>query len=222
MSIMDRNIIGQAHANLLVEFRTDSNYQSPAQFAFSNDPKKMVYYLVDMYQADKKLQQDFWYYCKVLEYLKANASNASEQRSKTNNEFRQRASELLNRSIQPVFNRILDTCPIISGQQVLNPALLGNKKATDRYKTAIAEHFKNVYPLASYIKSSNTPTTIEALKEKIRRPIGPEEYGALNLMTEAEKEIENYLVRQSGDPTTSLPVSTSLLMAGVRLQLSIG
>ena len=203
MSIMDRNIIGQANANLLVEFRTDSNYQSPAQFAFSNDPKKMVYYLVDMYQADKKLQQDFWYYCKVLEYLKANASNASEQRSKTNNEFRQRASELLNRSIQPVFNRILDTCPIISGQQVLNPAVLGSKKATDRYKTAIAEHFKNVYPLASYIKSSNTPSTIESLKEKIRRPIGPEEYGPLNLMTEAEKEIENYLVRQSGDPTVA-------------------
>ena len=203
MSIMDRNIIGQANANLLVEFKMDSNYPSPAQFAFSNDPKKMVYYLVDLYQADKKLRDDFWYYCKVLEYLKANASNASEQRSKTNNEFRQRASELLNRSIQPAFNKILDTCPIISGQQVLNPALLGNKKATDRYKTAIAEHFKNVYPLASYIKSSSTPTTIESLKEKIRRPIGPEEYGPMNVMTEAEKEIENYLVRQSGDPTVA-------------------
>ena len=203
MSIMDRNIIGQANANLLVEFKMDSNYPSPAQFAFSNDPKKMVYYLVDLYQADKKLRDDFWYYCKVLEYLKANASNASEQRSKTNNEFRQRASELLNRSIQPAFNKILDTCPIISGQQVLNPALLGNKKATDRYKTAIAEHFKNVYPLASYIKSSSTPTTIESLKDKIRRPIGPEEYGPMNVMTEAEKEIENYLVRQSGDPTVA-------------------
>lgn len=203
MSIMDRNIIGQANANLLVEFKMDSNYPSPAQFAFSNDPKKMVYYLVDLYQADKKLRDDFWYYCKVLEYLKANASNASEQRSKTNNEFRQRASELLNRSIQPAFNKILDTCPIISGQQVLNPALLGNKKATDRYKTAIAEHFKNVYPLASYIKSSTTPTTIESLKDKIRRPIGPEEYGPMNVMTEAEKEIENYLVRQSGDPTVA-------------------
>ena len=203
MSIMDRNIIGQANANLLVEFKIDSNYTSPSLFAFSNDPKKMVYYLVDMYQNDKKLKDDFWYYCKVLEYLKANASNASEQRSKTNNEFRQRASELLNRSIQPAFNRILDSCPIVSGQQVLNPALLGNKKATDRYKTAIAEHFKNVYPLASYIKSSSTPSTIEGLKEKIRRPIGPEEYGPMNVMTEAEKEIENFLSRQGGDPTVA-------------------
>lgn len=203
MSIMDRNIIGQANANLLVEFRTDSNYPSPAQFAFSNDPKKMVYYLVDQYQADKKLRDDFYYYCKVLEYLKANASGATETRSKVNNEFRQRAAELLTKSIQPGFNKILDTCPIISGQQILNPALLGNKKATDRYKAAIAEHFKNVYPLSSYIKSGSTPATIEDLKAKIRRAIGQDEYGPLNVMTEAEKEIENYLIRTTGDPTVA-------------------
>lgn len=203
MSIMDRNIIGQANANLLVEFKMDSNYPTPAQFAFSNDPKKMVYYLVDQYQADKKLRDDFYYYCKVLEYLKANASNASEQRSKTNNEFRQRASDLLTKSIQPAFNKILDNCPIISGQMVINPAILGNKKATDRYKTAIAEHFKNVYPLSSYIKAGSTPATIEELKTKVRRPIGQDEYGPLNVMTEAEKEIENYLIRTTGDPTVA-------------------
>lgn len=203
MSIMDRNIVGQANANLLVEFKMDSNYSSPAQFALSNDPKKMVYYLVDLYQADKKLKDDFWYYCKVLEYLKANASNATEQRAKTNNEFRQRASDLLVKSIQPAFNKILDTCTIITGQHVLNPALLGNKKATDRYKTALAEHFKVVYPQASLIKPGTTPTTLDALKEKIRRPIEPEEYGPMNPISDVEKEIENFLIRQSGDPTVA-------------------
>ena len=203
MSIMDRNIIGQANANLLVEFKTDSNYPTAVQFAFSNEPKKMVYYLVDLYQADKKLRDEFYYYCKVLEYLKANASTASEQRSKTNNEFRQRAADLLQRSIQPAFNRILDTCTIVSGQQIINPAQLGNKKSTDRYKAAIAEHFKNVYPQASYIKAGVTPSTIEELKTKIRRPIGQDEYGPLNVMTEAEKEIENYLIRSTGDPTVA-------------------
>ena len=109
----------------------------------------------------------------------------------------------MTKSIQPGFNKILDTCPIISGQQILNPALLGNKKATDRYKAAIAEHFKNVYPLSSYIKSGSTPATIEDLKAKIRRAIGQDEYGPLNVMTEAEKEIENYLIRTTGDPTVA-------------------
>ncbi len=208
MTIMDRYIIGQSNANLLVEFKLDSTYPNPEQFAFSNEPRKMVYYLADLYQADARLKNDFYWYCKVLEYLKNNASNATEQRSKTNNEFRQRAAELLTSSIQPGFNKILDTCPVVSGQQVIQPAFLGNKKATDRYRTALAEHFKNVYPLASYVKSSETPTTGEGLKQKIKRPIGPDEYGPMNPVTEAEKEIETYLTRKFGDPTVADIITT--------------
>lgn len=203
MTIMDRVIIGQSNANLLVDFKTDSNYATPEQFAFSNEPKRMVYYLADLYQADAKLKNDFYWYCKVLEYLKNYASNSTEQRSKTNNEFRQRAAELLTSSIQPAFNKILDSCPVISGQQVLQPALLGTRKATDRYKTALTEHFKNVYPLASLVKSSETPSTVDALKAKIRRAIQADEYGPLNPITEPEKEIENHLNRKPGDATVA-------------------
>lgn len=199
LSIMDRNILGQANSNLLVEFKMDSIFANPQTFAFSNDPKKLVFYIADMYQADAKLKNDFYWYCKVLEYLKAFASNSSEQRTKTNNEFRQRAAELLSSSIQPAFNKILDSCPLVSGQQIIQPALLSTKKGTDRYKAAIAEHFKNVYPLAGLIKSADTPTTPDMLRNKIRRDINPEEYGPMNPLTEAEKEIENYLGRALGD-----------------------
>ena len=208
VSIMDRYIIGQSNSNLLVEFKTDSIYPNPEQFAFSNEPKKMVYYLVDAFAADAKLRNDFQWYCKVSEYLKNNASNATEQRSKTNGEFRQRATELLNTSIQPAFNKILDSCPVVSGQQVIQPPLLGTKKATERYKAALAEHFKSVYPLASLVKSSETPATVDALKQKIRRVVGPDEYGPMNPPTEAEKEIENYLNRKVGDPTVADIITT--------------
>lgn len=199
LSIMDRYILGQANANLFVEFKMDTIYQNPQTFAFSNDQKKLVYYIADLYQADAKLKNDFYWYCKVLEYLKAYASNASEQRTKTNNEFRQRAAELLTSSIQPAFNKILDSCPLVSGQQVIQPAVFGTKKSTERYKLAIAEHFKNVYPLAGLIKSAEIPTSPDQLKAKIKREINPEEYGAMNPLTEAEKEIENYLKRRPGD-----------------------
>ena len=203
VSIMDRYTIGQSNANLLVEFKIDSGYGSIEQFAFANEPKKMVYYLVDAFAANAKLKNDFHWYCKVSEYLKNNASNATQQRSKTNAEYRQRAAELLNSSIQPEFEKILDSCPIVSGQQVIQAALLGSKKGTDRYKTALAEHFKGVYPQASLIKSSETPTTVDSLKQKIKRTIGSDEYGPLNPVTEVEKEIENYLNHKIGDPTVA-------------------
>lgn len=199
LSIMDRFILGQANANLFVEFKMDTIYTNPQTFAFSNEPKKLVYYIADLYQADSKLRNDFYWYCRVLEYMKAYASNASEQRLKTINEFRLRASELLTNSIQPAFNKILDSCPIVSGQQVVQPAIFGSKKGTERYKAAIAEHFNNVYPQAALIKSSETPTTPDMLKGKIKRELNPEEYGPMNPLTEAEKEIENYLKRGMGD-----------------------
>ncbi len=203
VSIMDRFIIGQSNSNLLVEFKTDSGYPTPEQFAFNNEPKKMVYYLVDAFSSDKKLKNDFHWYCKVSEYLKNNASNATPQRSKINAEFRQRAADLLVSSIQPGFNKILDSCSIISGHQVIQPALLGSKKATERYKAALTEHFNGFYPQASLVKSSETPVTIDAFKQKIKRAIGQDEYGPLNPMTEAEKEIEIHLNQKLGDPTVA-------------------
>lgn len=207
ISIMERSILGTANANLFVEFKVDSSYANVNQFAFSNDSKKMVYYIADLYGSNTKLKNEFYWYCQVLEYLKAYASNSSEQRTKTNNEFRTRAADTLAKTIQPEFDKILDSCPIVSGTQIIQPAILGSKKATDRYKTAIAEHFKNVYPLATYIKSSEVPTTVDGLKAKIRRPIMENEYGPLNQLTEAEKEIENYLNRSAGDANLADVVS---------------
>lgn len=201
MSIMDRNIIGQSNANLLVEFKMDSAYANPEQFAFSNEQKKLVYYLADAYQSNVKLKNDFYYYCRVMEYLKVYASNATEQRAKTNNEFRERANELLRSSIQKSFQDILDTCPIVSGIGVIPAANLGNKKGTERYKAAMAEHFYNVYTQADLVKSTETPKSGDELKQKIRRALSADEYGPMHPMSEPDKQIESYLNRATGDPT---------------------
>lgn len=199
LAINDRYIMGQSNANLLVEFKTDAMDTNLPTFALRNEPKKMVFFLVNAYQANVKLRNDFFWYCKVQEYLAQYASNSSEQRTKTNNEFRSRAAELLNNSIYPEFTKILDSCPVVSGQSELAASLLGSKKGTERYKAALQEHCKNVYPFASYVAGSSVPTTADALKAKILRAIGPNEYNEMNPLTSAEQEIENLLNRQPGD-----------------------
>lgn len=198
LAINDRYILGQSNANLLVEFKTDSSVSDVNTFALNNEKKKMVYFLVNEYQANHKLRNDFYWYCKVQEYLSQYASNSSEQRSKTNNEFRKRAGELLDKSIYPEFCKILDTCPIVSEQHVLSTGLLGGKKATERYKAALAEHYNNVYYYASYAHSAEVPATAEALKSKMLRAVDANEY-ALNVLSSAEQEIENRLNWITGD-----------------------
>mgnify|MGYP004567535973 FL=1 len=203
LAINDRFVMGQSNANIIVEFKTDAADTNLQTFAFRNDPKKMVYFLVTDYQANTKLKNDFFWYCKVQEYLSQYASNSSEQRTKTNDEFRARAAELLNGSIYPDFCKMLDNCPIVIGQSELAAGLLGSKKGTERYKAAFSEHCKGVYPLSSYVSGANIPTTADALKSKILRPIEPNEYNSLNLLTNAEQEIENRLNRQPGDMVLS-------------------
>ncbi len=203
LAINGRFVMGQSNANIIVEFQTDAADTNLQTFAFRNDPKKMVYFLVNDYQANSKLKNDFFWYCKVQEYLSQYASNSSEQRTKTNDEFRARAAELLNGSIYPDFCKMLDNCPIVIGQSELAAGLIGSKKGTERYKAAFCEHCKGVYPFSSYVSGANIPATADALKSKILRPIEPNEYNSLNLLTNAEQEIENRLNRQPGDMVLS-------------------
>ncbi len=199
LAINDRFVMGQSNSNLIVEFKTDASDTNLQTFAFRNEPKRMVYFLVNDYGANRKLRNEFFWYCKVQEYLSQYASNSSEQRTKTNNEFRTRAAELLNSSIYPEFCKILDTCPVVVGQSVLSAGILGSRKGTERFKTALQEQCKSVYPCASYVSGQNIPATADDLKAKILRPIEPNEYSAINQLTDAEQEIENRLNRQPGD-----------------------
>ena len=198
LAINERCILGQSNANLLVEFKTEASDTNIKTFAFRNEPKKMVYFLVNAYQSHIKLRNDFFWYCKVQEYMNQYASNSSGQRDKTNGEFRKRADDLLKNVISPEFHKILDTCPIVTGQNEIEASLLVGKKATDRYKAALAEHYKGVYPLATYAVGKEVPITVDGLKAKILRAVDVNEY-AMSVLTNAEQEIENRLDQQTGD-----------------------
>lgn len=203
ISINGRDVIGQSNAALTVEFLTDAADSNPHTFSLKNDSKKMVWFLVNAYRSNARLRNDFYWYCQFKDYLANYASNSSEQRTKTNEEFRKRASELLNSSIIPLFCKLLDSCPIISGQTIVADGTLGGKKGRERYRAAIAEHWKSVFNLAYYAQAKEVPQNDAALREKILRPVQPDEYGPLHPLSNAEQEIENYLNHIAGDAVFS-------------------
>ncbi len=196
ISINDRYIIGGPNAPLLVEFRTEAASQPNIEaFILQNEPKKLVYYIVEEYKSNSKLRNDFFWYCKVQVYLNAYASNSSDQRSKTNDVFRARAAELLKESIYPEFCKLLDTCPVISGNSRLDDSILASKKGNERYKVALEQHYVGVYPMAGYVVNEVVPKDYSSLRSSILRPIQSGEYGPLNPLTRPEQEIEDYLNR---------------------------
>lgn len=195
-TILGRNSFTQSNPDLQVEFMIDSIGATPAQIAFQNEHKKMMVLVCEEYAANKKLANEFYWYCQVQTYLQIPAT--TEQRDKTNKEFRKRAQELFDKSIAPGFKAILDKAPIICGQNLLSAGILGNKTGADRYNEALKLHFTQLYSYSSLVTGTEFPKSIDELKSKIKRAIDPNEY-AIKPMSEAENTIENKLNKVGHD-----------------------
>ena len=93
--------------------------------------------------------------------------------------------------------KIVDTCPIVSGLSVIDETELGQKKGNDRYRLAIAKHLSGIFTKANLVDSPSIPHTTEQLKKAILRNIQPGEYEGINaVLTDAEHEVEIYLNKQ--------------------------
>ena len=199
-TILGRTCLGQLNAALPVEFMVDPDGRSANDIAFQNDKKKLVFILGPEYPAGSKLREDFFWYCQVQEYLLGGST--SEQRDKTNKEFKSRAQELYEKSIVPGFKALLDKVPIAAGQALLTPAMLGAKTGAERYTEALKQHFEALYHSSKFVAGPEFPRTQEELKNKIRRPIDPNEY-ALGVLSTAEEAVENKLKYKGYDVTLS-------------------
>lgn len=195
-TILGRNSFTQSNPDLQVEFMIDSIGITPAQIAFQNEHKKMIVLVCEEYASNKRLANDFYWYCQVQTYLKLGAS--TEQREKTNKEFAKRAQDLYERSIVPGFKTILDKSPIICGQTLLSAGRLGNKTGAERYNEALKIHFDQLYSMSSLVTGPEFPKSIDELKIKIKRSIDPNEY-TIKPMSEAENTVENKLSRLGRD-----------------------
>lgn len=201
-SIMGKNLFG-GNADVKVDFLYDNMMGDVNTFALANDNDKLVFYMADQYKDCAELKNLFHWYCQVVKYLKTPAQ--SEARTKTNNEFRSQAGEIYRTKIEPKFRELFDKCVIVSGQQVIEGITI---KGKDRYRESLQRHLSEVYTYARLAVGPNVPTTNDAVKSAINRPIQDNEYSELNPLNDAEKLLKQYIERQGVDVVLSDIVST--------------
>ncbi len=195
LSIKQRSFLHTNNPDVVVEFAMDTDYDNVDTLALQNQPNRMVYYLGPQFRSNKRLYNAFYWYCQANLYMATPAAKNGD--AKTHAEFTKRAQELYTYVIAPEMQKIVDTCPIVSGLSVIDETELGQKKGNDRYHLAIAKHLSGIFTKANLVDSPSIPHTTEQLKKAILRDIQPGEYEGMNaVLTDAEHEVEIYLNKQ--------------------------
>ena len=202
LTIKQRTFLSN-NPDVQVEFGMDADYESAEQLALQNsNVNRMVYYVGPQYRDNKRLYNAFYWYCQANRYMATPVT--SEDNKKTRDEFEKRANELYDGIIRKEFEKILDTCPIISGLSVIDEAELGQKRGNDRYRVAMDKHLSCIYTKANLVDYPSMPRTTEQLKKAILRNVNPGDYEGMNaVLTDAEHEVEIYLNKQFAEVNVS-------------------
>ena len=202
LTIKQRTFLSN-NPDVQVEFVMDADYETAEQLALQNsNVNRMVYYVGPQYRDNKRLYNAFYWYCQANRYMATPVT--SEDNKKTRDEFEKRANELYDGIIRKEFEKILDTCPIISGLSVIDEAELGQKRGNDRYRIAMDKHLSGIYTKASLVDYPSMPRTTEQLKKAILRNVNPGDYDGMNaVLTDAEHEVEIYLNKQFAEVNVS-------------------
>lgn len=187
------------NADIYVDFLTTAATELPDQFAFNNLKNHLVFFLYPQFKENEELRRNFLDYCRVQKFAQEPA--ISEERQRTKRIFQERAKDMYNKDILPAFLHILDTCPIISGSNVLSASELGTAKRQERYKTAISRHLNGLYPFAQIVTAPEFPKTQSELSAKILRAT---EVSLLTTpLSTPEKKVKDYLERSPHDVTVA-------------------
>lgn len=202
LTIKQRTFLSN-NPDVQVEFVMDADYDTAEQLALQNsNQNRMVYYVGPQYRENKRLYNAFYWYCQANRYMATPVT--SDDNKKTRDEFEKRATELYEGLIRREFEKILDTCPIISGLSVIDDAELGQKHGNDRYRVAMDKHLSSIYTKANLVDYPSMPRTTEQLKKAILRPIQPGDYEGMNaVLTDAEHEVDIYLNKQFAEVNVS-------------------
>lgn len=195
LTIKQRTFLSN-NPDVMVEFMMDPDYDTAEQLALQNsNTNRMVYYVGPQYRENRRLYNAFYWYCQAERYMSTPVPN--EDNANTRKEFAKRAEEHYEGLIKKEFEKILDTCPIVSGLYVIDEAELGQKRGNDRYRVAIEKHLAGIYPKANLVDSPSIPRTTEQLKKAILRNVNPGDYEGMGaILTDAEHEVEIYLNKQ--------------------------
>ncbi len=202
LTIKQRTFLSN-NPDVQVEFMMDADYDTAEQLALQNSNRnRMVYYVGPQYRDNKRLYNAFYWYCQACRYMATPAT--SDDNANTRKEFAKRAEELYNGLIKKEFEKILDSCPVVSGFYVIDEAELGQKRGNDRYRAAMDKHLSGIYTKAGLVDTPSVPRTTEQLKRAILRNINPGDYDGPNAeLTDAEHEVEIYLNKQPQEVNVS-------------------
>ena len=202
LTIKQRTFLSN-NPDVQVEFVMDADYETAEQLALQNsNQNRMVYYVGPQYRDNKRLYNAFYWYCQANRYMATQVT--SDENKKTRDEFEKRANQLYENVIKKEFEKILDTCPVVSGLSVIDEAELGQKRGNDRYRVAMDKHLSGIYTKANLVDYPSMPRTTDQLKKAILRPIQPGDYDGMNaVLTDAEHEVDIYLNKQFAEVNVS-------------------
>ena len=204
-SVMQRSFLSN-NPEIGVEFYMDADCDVE-DMIMRNVTGKLMFLCGKAFRADRKLVNDFSWYCRVQKYTEIPPTN--DENAKVREEFSKRAAESLTQHIVPKMREILDTCPVMSGQNEIDEMLLAGRKGAERYTAAVQHHLGTIYSRAHMVDSATVPRDTAALKSKILRPVQPGDYqGVDEALTPAEHEVEVFLSKQ-GSLEISLPSITA-------------
>jgi len=187
-TVLGKNFLSN-NADIQIEFVVQADGQTPAQFALRNADNRLCFFMAEQYLENRNLRDDLFEFCKVQKFLR-DSNATTEERKKTLDEFRRRATELFRKKIEQQFHTLFDECVIVSGQSVINDVA---QKGEARYKEAMRRHLERIYTYAHC--ADEAPTSADELRKKILRNIEPGEYD-LKPLSEAETLVEQFLKRQ--------------------------
>jgi predicted transcriptional regulator len=203
VTIKQRFFLTTNNPDVQIEFAMDADWDNADQLALQNGAQnRLIFYIAPQFQANKRLFNNFYWFCQVQRYMATPVMN--EDNANTRKEFQKRAAEVLSSHIIPEFQKILDSCPVISGMAVIDNSELSAKYGTQRYEAAIQKHLSSIYTDAVLVDNPQIPRTTDGLRKAILRPVNPGDYDGLGAeMTTAEKRVENYLSKQFGEVNVS-------------------
>lgn len=197
-NVNGKNILSN-NPDVVVDFLTTADTDSPDQFAFTNQANHLVFFLYPLFMDNQELRQNFLDYCRVQCFAQEPA--ISEERQRTKRLFQDRAKEMYQKDIRPKFRDLLDSCPVISGQEILPQSVLGTVRNKERYKAAMNRHLQNLYSFAALVNDAEFPKTAGELPAKILRPI--EATLMETPLSVPEKKVKDYLDRSPHDVTVA-------------------
>lgn len=192
LSILGRTFFGN-NTDVQVEMvmQADTDDASNYAFTYNKDSRRLVFFMAPGYK-DKQLINDFYWYCQVQDYL-LHATSESEQRTRTNNAFKDQAAEIKKDRIDKPLRELFDNCQVIGGQNVFTSAELGMKKGNEKYKAAMQAHLAEIYKYAKAVATPEYPTNAADLKAKL---LNPQLEGEISM---PEQVVENFLNQQGHD-----------------------